>query len=70
MNEEIVPVVKKGSAHSSLCSIGDVYCIYSSVRGEGMLPGCGNAPCASPHRIFLYRTEALKLTLRGHPDLA
>jgi hypothetical protein len=70
MNEEIVPVVKNGNAHSDVCSVGDVYCVYSSVRGEDKLPGCGNAPCVSPHRISMYRTEALKLALRGHPDLA
>ena len=70
MNEEIVPVVKNGNAHSGVCSIGDAYCVYSSVRGKGTLPGCGNVPCDSPNRIFLYRIEALKLALRGHPDLA
>ena len=70
MNEEIVPVVKKGSVQSTVCSIGGVYCIYSGVRGKDMLPGCGNTPCDSPDRIYLYRTEALKLALRGHPDLA
>lgn len=69
MNEEIVPVVKKGNADSGVCSIGNVYCIYSSIRGKGALPGCANTVCTDPARIFLYRTEALKLALRGHPDL-
>lgn len=70
MNEEIVAVVKKSSTHSGVCSVGDVYCLYSSVHGEDTLPGCGNLNCISPPCIYLYRTEALKLALKGHPDLA
>jgi len=68
MNEEIVPVSKKPMS-GSLCSIGKSYCVYSSARGENMLPGCNNFDCTDPARIYLYRIEALKLALRGHPDL-
>ena len=69
MNEEIVPVVRRNMS-GALCSVGDVYCVYSSSRGDSQLPGCTNIVCTGPARIFLYRTEALKLALRGHPDLA
>lgn len=44
------------------------YCLY--LRGPYKGRTCFQMSCNKPRRIFLKRIDALKIALKGHPDLA